>query len=354
MEVAMFASRSDINSGNGSRPAPKRLTSRMRGRVAVLALTALLPAGAALSQSEMAAKASIPTTICGTWSMLQVSKLSALTFYRPQIDASLKIPGVKGFSLRAPWSAIATNLSIFDTGVAIAAADHSALALRFISGVDTPSQFLGNSTTIGSQRIPLPWGPGTTTTKFVPNTVFENAYKAVVLQLAAYARLHGIHLLHLPWYSGTTAEVYNGPEVQRAPGYSITNFLTGYERLIAIGMSVTSSSLSIEFPLGGVGTGNVAQPLEAYIVAHYGSMNPAIMVQFNDLTSAVPGAQHPATGVNMSRQMQGQGDFNWTNVYLDLKTQHSQAVEIYMQSFAPNLAHYATLRSQVAAFAPTC
>src|ERR1700674_1259098 len=144
----MFAARLTTHSTRGTGSAFDRFTSGTRRRLAVIAVTGLLPAGAALSQGTVGAQASIPTTICGTWSMLQVSKLSALTFYRPQIDASLKIPGVKGFSLRAPWSAIATNLSIFDTGVAIAAADHSALALRFISGVDTPSQFLGNRHTI--------------------------------------------------------------------------------------------------------------------------------------------------------------------------------------------------------------
>jgi hypothetical protein len=139
-----------------------------------------------------------------------------------------------------------------------------------------------------------------------------------------------------------------------APGYSAANFLTGYERLMAIGLSVAGPSLAVEYPLGGVGTGLFVKPLEAYMATLSGAMNPDTMVQFNDLTDVMPGPQHPATGVNMSRQMKGQGDFNWTNVYQTLHTQGSQAVEIYLQSFAPSFAHAALLRQQAASFATTC
>jgi hypothetical protein len=197
----------------------------------------------------------------------------------------------------------------------------------------------------------LPWGPGTTSTSFVPNTVFESAYRATVVELATYAKAHGIHVLHLSWYSGPTAEIYDGPEVQRAPGYSVQNFLTGYERLAAIGMSVAGPSLTVEYPLGGVGTGPFVTPLEAYLSSTFGRDNPALMVQFNDLSDVLPGQQHPAIGVNLSRQMQGEGDFNWANVYQQLVTQHSQTVEVYLQSFAPSLPHAALLRREAASFA---
>ncbi len=236
-------------------------------KAALVALMGMLPLGAALSQGMVTAQASIPTSASGTWAMLQVSTTSALTYFRPAIDAALAIPGVTGLSLRAPWTSITSSLAIFDEGVQIAQADHSALAIRFVAGVDTPPQFLGNSTSIDGKAIPLPWGPGSTPTSFVPNTVFENAYRTTVDQLASYAVANGIHVLHLPWYSGTTAEIYDGPEVQDAPGYSLQNFITGYERLVAIGMSVAGPDLTVEFPLGGVGTGSVVMPLETYMTS---------------------------------------------------------------------------------------
>jgi hypothetical protein len=320
-------------------------------KLMLLALMGVLPLGAALSQGLITAQASVPAAASGTWAMLQVSKTSALTYYRPTINAALAIPGVTGLSLRAPWTSITSNLDIFDEGVQIAQADHSALAIRFLSGVDTPSQDLGNSTSIAGQAIPLPWGPGSTPTSFVPNTVFENAYRSTVEQLATFALANNIHVLHLPWYSGTTAEIYNGPEVQAAPGYSPANFLTGYERLVAIGMSVAGPDLTVEFPLGGVGTGSVVGPLETYMSSTYGSDNPELMVQFNDLTDASPPIQHPSTGVNMERQMAGQGDYNWATVYATLVSQHSQSVEVYLQSFASNFPHASLLRQEVGAFA---
>ena len=337
-----------VHRKNSGKPA------RTRRGVTIVLLTAMLPLGVAVSQSPVVARAALTANDCGTWAMLQVSKTSAMTFYTPSINAALAIPGVKGLSLRAPWTAITSNLTIFDMGVQIAATDHSALAIRFLAGKDTPAPFLGNSTKMGNSTIPLPWGAGSTPTSFVPNTTFEAAYSATVHQLAAYALLHGIGILHLPWYSGPTAEIYDGPEVMAAPGYSAANFLTGYERLMAIGLSVAGPTLAVEYPLGGIGTGPFVKPLEAYEASIVGPMNSDAMVQFNDLTDAMPGPQHPATGVNLTRQMKGQGDFNWTNVYQTLQTQGSQAVEIYLQSFAPSIGHAALLRQEAASFATSC
>jgi hypothetical protein len=319
-----------------------------------MAIATALPIGGLLAQGTVAAQASIPRAVCGSWAMLQVSTPTAIRYFAPTINAALAIPGVKGLSLRAPWTSITSNLSIYDAGVQIAQADHSALAIRFLAGVDTPAQDLGNSTTMSRKRIPLPWGAGSTATRFVPNTVFENAYRATVDRLAAYARAHSIHMLHLPWYSGSSAEIYLGIEVQRAPGYSLQNFLTGYERLLAIGMSVAGSGLTVEYPMSGIGTRPVVMPLENYMSAHYGSFNPALMVQWNTLTDVLPAPYPPAAGVNVNRQMMGQGDYNWTNVYHTLIAQHSQSVEIYLQSFARSFAHASLLRQKVASFATTC
>ena len=341
----MFASRSQTNSATVPSSG-----ARAQRRLTLLALTAALPLTAALSQGAVVAHASIPAPVTGTWAMLQVSTTSALTHFTPTIDAALAIPGVTGLSLRVPWTSITSNLDIYSQGVQITQAAHSNLAIRFIAGVDTPAQDLGNSTTIAGKAIPLPWGAGSTPTSFVPNTTFENAYRATVGQLATFAQANGIHLLHLPWYSGTTAEIYNGPEVTSAPGYSLQNFLTGYERLAAIGMSVTGPNLSVEFPCSGIGTRSVVMPLENYMSTTYGSDNPELMVQWNTLTDKLPASQPPAAGVNLSRQMMGQGDFNWANVYQTLTAQHSQAVEIYLQSFAPSLAHYALLKQDAATF----
>src|SRR4029077_19971042 len=133
-----------------------------------------------------------------------------------------------------------------------------------------------------------------------------------------------------PWYAGPSAEIYRGVEVEVAPGYSLQNFLKGYERLVVIGMSVAGPDLSVEFPLSGVGTREVVPPMESYMAATFGDHNPKLLVQFNDLRDAVPGPQHPAVGVNMERQVGGPGDFDWTIVYQTLRTQKSKSVEVFL------------------------
>lgn len=323
---------------------------RTRRLALIAAVTGILSLFAGLSNGATAASASLPTTVCGTWAMLQVSKATALKYYAPSIDAALAVPGVKGLSLRAPWTSITTDLGIYDLGVQIAKADHAGLAIRFIAGVATPPQFIGNGATMSGKTIPLPWAKGTTPTSFLPNTVFETAYEATVKQLAAYSRANGIHLLHLTWYGGNAAEIYNGPEVIAAPGYSVQNFLTGYERLVDIGMAVAGPDLTVEFPLSGTGTRAMVNPLEAYMSTKFGSMNPTLVTQFNSLTDLLPAPQPPANGVYVIRQMKGQGDYNWATVYSTLVNQKTQSVEVYLQSFATSLPHATSLRQQVAAF----
>jgi hypothetical protein len=291
-------------------------------------------------------------SICGTWPLLTVTSSNALNWFSTLINQSLSVPGVAGFSIRAPWTSITSDLSIYSSALAIAQAHHVGLAIRFVSGVATPSQFMGNSTLMQGQPIPLPWGAGSTPTSFVPNTAFEAGYTATVRQLAAWARGHGVHMLHLPWYSGPSAEVYLGPEIQSAPGYSLQNFLTGYQRLLDIGMSVAGSDLHIEFPLGGVNAGPADGPIQSYALSKYGSAASNLLFQWNNLTDTSPSVR--SAGVSVGRQMLLPIDYNWDAVYRTVATEDSEVVEVYIQSFAPSLPHAAQLRQNIAAFATSC
>ena len=294
-------------------------------------------------------------SVCGTWAMLQVSTSTALKWFTPSISQALAMPGIQGLSLRAPWTSLDPSLSIFAGGLQITRAAHVNLAIRFIAGEATPAQFLGNSTVLqgsSGRRIPLPWGAGSTSTSFVPNTTFINAYRATVNQLATYARANGIRELHLPWYSGPTAEIYLGPEIQTAPGYSPQNFLDGYEQLINVAMSVAGNGLTVELPMSGIGTGQVVRPLEQYIVSKYGTDPKGFIAQWNDLGNGQPSITDP--GLATGRQMAGQGDFNWSAAYATVRAEGSTTLEIYLQSFAPGLAHYGQLRQGIASFAATC
>jgi hypothetical protein len=306
-------------------------------------------------QSGRSAASGPAGSVCGTWAMLQVSTSTALKWFTPSINQALAMPGIQGLSLRAPWTSIAPSLSIFAGGLQITRAAHVNLAIRFVAGEDTPAQFLGNSTVLqgsGGRHIPLPWGAGSTPTSFIPNTTFVAAYKATVDQLAAYARANGIRELHLPWYSGPTAEIYLGPEIQSAPGYSLQNFLDGYEQLINVAMSVAGNGLTVELPMSGIGTGQLVHPLEQYIVSRYGSDPKGFIAQWNDLGNGQPKIAAP--GLATGRQMAGQGDFNWSAAYATLRAEGSTTLEVYLQSFAPGLPHFGQLRQDIASFSATC
>jgi hypothetical protein len=295
-------------------------------------------------------------SVAGTWALVQVNSTTQLTQLTPAIDTALATPSIRGLSLRVPWSAISSSLSLVDAVRALATAHGSGFEVRFVAGIDTPSQvFAAGANSIlnsAGQRIPLPWGAGSTPTHFVPNTAFEAAYRSMVSQLAAYDIAHGIHELHLPWYSDQWAELYLGPDVERAPGYSYQNWLTGHERLLQIAMAYAGPSLIVEFPLTGVGAGQADMDLSRYIMTTWGNWNPDMILQENNLTATAP----PQRGVSpwqfyQGKQMQGMGDYNWASVYQILLNSGAVTIEVYVTSFAPTLPHASVLRQEIISFA---
>src|SRR5580700_1664955 len=287
-------------------------------------------AKATVKRAHAIVSGSNTAAVCGTWSLIQASSSSQLTS-NATLDASLTTPGLKGLSVRVPWTAIAANLDVVTAGYNLAQSHGISYAIRFMAGTSTPTQDLGNAVPYaGGGMLPLPWGPGTTPTHFVPNTVFESAYTATVAELAAFARAHGVRELHLPWY-----------------GYQ--NFLTGQERLIQIGMRYAGSDLAVEFPFTGIGTGQVDGDLASFITSTYGAWNPDIIEQSNNLTDS-GGSSGGGWSIYNGRQMVGMGDYNWSNVYQTLTAGQSLSVEIYDSSFDPSLAHAALLRSEIASF----
>jgi hypothetical protein len=322
----------------------------------------MFPVCAALSQASVVARASASSAppaacsvvaVCGTWSLVEASSASQLTG-NSTLDASLSTPGLKGLSVRVPWTAIAANLDVLSAGYTLAQSHGVGYTIRFMAGTSTPPQDLGNAVAYsGGGMLPLPWGPSATPTHFVANTVFENAYAATVAELAGFARAHGIRELHLPWYGGPWAEQYLGPEIVAAPGYSYQNFLTGQERLIQIAMQYAGADLAVEFPFTGVGTGQVDGDLARYITSTYGAWSPDIIEQGNNLTDA-SSSSSGGWSIYNGRQMAAVGDYNWASVYQTLSAGQSLSVEIYAASFDPTLAHAGLLRSEIASFAAQC
>jgi hypothetical protein len=322
---------------------------------------ATITGGSQLSPASSSAATVAPAnasilSVAGTWALVPVNSATQLTHLIPTIDAALATPNVRGLSLRVPWSLIYSSLSLVDAVRLIATAHGRGFEERFVAGIDTPPQVFaaGANSTLNSarQRIPLPWGAASTPTHFVPNTVFEAAYRSMVSKLAAYDIAHGIHELHLPWYSDQWAELYLGPDVERARGYSYQNWLTGHERLLKIAMQFAGPHLIVEYPLTGIGAGQADMDLSRFIMTSWGNWNPDLILQENNLTASPP----PARGTSpwqfyQGKQMLRMGDFYWSSVYQILVNSGAVTVEVYAASFDPTLPHASLLRKEISIFA---
>jgi len=298
-------------------------------------------------------------TLSGTWVLQQA--LTASDVDNRLVEAALSTPGVRGFSLRVPWTSIDGNTALLDAGARTARAHHLALSIRFMAGRWTPQRVFDAGSpfyTVNGAKVPTPFSA---TGK--PNTVFEAAYNSEVKQLAAWSRANGVHLLHLPWYGQDWAELNFGKEVRAAPGYSYQAWLVGHERLFNIGLQYSSSALSIEFPLSGYGplvqpSGDLARyvaqkaprgPNRAFIQANglneigdWGSSSPTVEVQMQRAVWPQPVAR--------GEQMIQTVDYNWDLVYARLRVNGATYIEVYVQSFSSGLAHHAALLRNIAAF----
>jgi hypothetical protein len=271
--------------------------------------------------------------VCGTWALQQSVSLAQLRSTSSAISAALTSPGVRGFSSRAPWNAVDTDLSLFDEAHRQAKAARAALSIRFMAGRWTPPRvfsagayFYVNS---AGERIPKPFNDA----GVAGNPVFEAAYDKAVARMAAWSRAHGVRLLHLPWYGHKWAEIDNGEEIQQARGYSLGAWLAGHKRLIDIGLKYAGADLSIEFAMSGHWGGDARGIREfgEHIVERHRPWSPRVFLQGNGLGifNGSPTAQPIFRGM----QMYGFGDYDWPQIYKELREVGATYVEIYTNSF---------------------
>jgi hypothetical protein len=271
----------------------------------------------------------------GTWSLIQTSTAAGLA----TTAASLSTPKLRGLSVRVPGTALADN-SVLDAAAALAATHKVALALRFMAGTSTPVAALGHGVPFaGGGQIPVPFMPDGS-----PNLIFETWFAAKVDQLAAYNPAE----LHLSTYGAKWAELYQGPEVTSAKGYSDTAWYTGHYRLLDIAVA-HSKGLMLETPLTGIGPLIDGGPADSTIVKHIAATHPGLIaVQSNNKTATSPLGKWP---IPHGAQMYGVGDYDWAAVYAGLVATSALSLEIYSPSFAPNLAHHSALLSEILTFA---
>ncbi len=347
------------------------LCPSVRTRVALLGV-AVAASFCSLTARPMPATAVTPapadlvSTLHGTW------LVGAATPSDPRIAAAFAAaPSLRGISVRMGWNQLAGN-TLDPTAIAsniatalapwkvVAARYHTGLMIRFIAGIDTPPAVFAAgaaSTTVTyagqSHQIPLPWDPATGGL----NTVFVNAYNTFVGALAAWCQNNGVNELHLSWYGELFSELYVGPEITSAPGYTYARLLAGHEALVNIGLSYRSPALAVEYPLtggGGILINTLAPNLATYISGSIPHDDPSVYVQLNNWGGTNNGLLEPGL-LNTSYTRRGLQEassqvlHDWSAMYASLESVHADYAEVWSSMFG--LSNAASLAQQIQQFA---
>jgi hypothetical protein len=215
--------------------------------------------------------------VYGIWAIRNLASTAEMSSASGEINNALVNFRTTGFSLRAPWSSMDAPNGTLNTSMLSAARNlvtqasasagvEKSLSLRFMAGHWCPTRVTNDpacpwytiSGTTG--RIPLPFHDDGSF-----NTAFEAYYEEEVDALAAWCRLNGVRLLHLPWYGQDWAEVNHGITIRngtaaslsyggtQVSGYTYQRFLDSHTRLMDIAYPYAGDDLAIEWPLTGFG-----------------------------------------------------------------------------------------------------
>ncbi len=313
--------------------------------------------------------------VYGIWAIRNLASTAEISSNTSEINNALVNFRTTGFSMRFPWSAADAPNGTLNTAMLTAARNvvtqasasagvEKSLSLRFMAGHWCPTRVTNDpncpwytiSGTTG--RVPLPFHDDGSF-----NTAFETYYEEEVDALAAWCRLNGVRLLHLPWYGKAWAEVNHGLEIRngavaslsyggtQVSGYTYARFLESHTRLMDIAFPYAGDDLAIEWPLTGFGPITGGTPFAADIMAYAESLtgvngSPQIYVQGNgwDENGMRGGAaEEPAfqTALNNSTtrrglQMINVGSYTWGG--------NSAGVFQYLYDFG---AHYGEIYTNV-------
>ena len=257
----------------------------------------------------------------------------------PEIRDALSIPGVVGFSIRVPWTLLEPTRRHYDFRILQQARKIAApkqLSVRFIAGVYTPSFWMGHSMIydgsvtggVGAgSAVPLPFAANGG-----PNRRFERGWGLLVDRLADWSIRHHLSLLHLAWPGLVYSEMGVTQQMMDQPGYSYAEARDTHLRLLDHGLSVSTPTLSVEFPFAGFVPSQLYVDLKQHLLASP-KRNRCILLA-NNLTDHTSPLLHEAPPPRRAAQMlQPDNSYDWSAVFDDARTMYAEYVEIYTPSF---------------------
>lgn len=349
--------------------------------ISIILVVGLVIAGYFILFSKAATTTEMATTnsLYGTWALQQVSSVNELNNYKSQITQALDVKGTTGLSVRFPWNTADLNggdtsnalldgarKMVDDYNTAHPGANKQ-LSIRFMAGRHTPARVFDAGAKYylkGSEKVGIPWG-STSTTTYTPNTVWVTEYDKYVGKLAAWAKSHNVHLLHLSWWAQDWAELNNGAEVRAVAGYSNSNWLAGHKEIIDVGAKYADDSLTVEVPLSGYGplSNGPSAALADYIISKVGPNSSKFYVQANGWAEDKEWGAPDTTTENQFRQIWNKPikrglqmiqpqDYDWAKVYSRPVAVGATYTEVYLPSFT--LARAAQLKTEIGNFCSLC
>lgn len=175
-------------------------------------------------------------------------------------DAEETVEAANGRSIRFPWKAYEADKNIATAGRPTTLPHY---ALRSMAGKHTPTAKMGRTITENGTTYPSPFGDA----QGNPNTVFLDHLEAHYRELAAIldATDEVDPILQWTWYAKEWAEIYHGPAVRAAQGYTVDKFIDAHKALIDRAAAVQRDfpgvvmglQLSGHGPIAGISAGRV-------------------------------------------------------------------------------------------------
>lgn len=185
----------------------------------------------------------------------QASSRTQLTGYASQFaDAHRTVPAANGLSVRFPWKTYDADPGVLPAGYTLASNEHlDFYAVRIMAGRHTPPAKMGRTLTENGTTFPSPFGDN----QGNPNTTFLNHMETTMRAWAEFLTSTGEvnPILHWSWYAKEWAEIYHGPAVRAAPGYTKAKFVAAQNAIIdrAAAVQADYPGVVMELPMSGHG-----------------------------------------------------------------------------------------------------
>jgi hypothetical protein len=293
----------------------------------------------------------------GTFVLQQASSARALRHQAPAIRKVLRLDGVKGLSVRVPWTTLEHRQGHYDfhiLRVARKIAGRHALQIRFMAGRYTPKFWRGNSMLYDGSAtgglgagsvVPLPFGRDGG-----PNRTFERGWKKLVTHLVRWSKHHRVHLVHLSWPGLLWAELALIDPMTNQPGYSYRAARNTHFRMMNFALRKTTKRFSVEFAISGHAPSKLYADITQHLLSRPRRMRCVLgTTNLTDSTTkmAAAGDRPPP---RRGAQVQSQSNtLDWAQVFDNARSVYAEYVEVYLGSFHGGTADQ--LRHQTALFA---